>query len=77
MKITPEILEALQKAVSRFPNRNQFALKVGVPQHTLVRWLEGISKSIKLLLCALPIQRKRALVAFSAKDSAVSAERFF
>lgn len=46
MKITPEILEALQKAVSRFPNRNQFALKVGVPQHTLVRWLEGISKSI-------------------------------
>ena len=46
MKISPEILDALQKAVSRFPNRNQFAIKVGVPQHTLVRWLDGISKSI-------------------------------
>ena len=46
MRISPEILDALQKAVSRFPNRNQFAIKVGVPQHTLVRWLDGISKSI-------------------------------
>ena len=46
MKITPEIMEALQRAVSKFPNRNQFALMVGIPQHTLARWLDGISKSI-------------------------------
>ena len=46
MKITPEVLEALQRAVSKFPNRNQFALMAGIPQHTVVRWLDGISKSI-------------------------------
>lgn len=46
MKITKRIKFALQRAVDEAGNRNRLAIKVGVVQGHIARWLDGTTQSI-------------------------------
>ena len=46
MKITPQILQAIESAVMSAGNRNRFALKAQIAQHLVARWLDGKARNI-------------------------------
>lgn len=46
MKITPQILQAIESAVMSAGNRNRFALKAQIAQHLVARWLDGEARNI-------------------------------
>jgi hypothetical protein len=41
MKITKDIIRAINCAIRRYGNRYQFSLKAEIPQQTIKRWIEG------------------------------------
>ena len=46
MKLNPEILEAIRKAVDHYGNTSQFAKKIGVAHSTVLFWLSGKTANI-------------------------------
>ena len=46
MKLNPEILEAIRKAVDYYGNTSQFAKKIGVAHSTVLFWLSGKTANI-------------------------------
>ena len=46
MKLNPEILEAIRKAVDYYGNTSQFAKKIGVAHSTVLFWLSGKTTNI-------------------------------
>ncbi|MBQ9335713.1 MAG: S24 family peptidase [Lentisphaeria bacterium] len=46
MKLTPEILEALSRAIDHYGNTAQFAKKIGVAHSTVLFWMSGKTRNI-------------------------------
>lgn len=46
MKLTPEILEAIRRAVDHYGNISQFAKEIGVAHSTVLFWLSGKTSTI-------------------------------
>ena len=46
MKLNPEILEAIQRAVDHYGNTSQFAKEIGVAHSTVLFWLSGKTTNI-------------------------------
>ena len=46
MKLNPEILDAIRKAVVYYGNTSQFAKKIGVAHSTVLFWLSGKTANI-------------------------------
>ncbi|MBO7146159.1 MAG: hypothetical protein J6W81_00235 [Lentisphaeria bacterium] len=46
MKLTPEILKALQEAINYYGNTSQFAKQVGIAHSTVLFWLSGKTSNI-------------------------------
>jgi hypothetical protein len=46
MKLNPDILEAIRKAVDHYGNTSQFAKEIGVAHSTVLFWLNGKTRNI-------------------------------